>query len=306
MDEQRAMWLATNRTAIVERLQWLKGQGRGVIFTQPSNAYIVQVDKVLACLRLKLIGSTHDIFQSQLNLNDPLDLAARYNQAMLLSLAWQNEPRRIYMAGFGGGCLSLVLHHHFPQAVIECTETDPLLVEVATKFFGVQLDARLKVAIQDARAYLAQAGGSEHYNIIMLDVFLADGQSPYHLVTREFFELCQASLVEEGVVVANLLHPDPFFAEKVKTIQSVFEQVYLCTPWGNRVIIATNGAPLTVTELVDRTQALQEYHQFSFPLIARALEVRAGSTLADYIPHLDQAHILTDLYPPLDWLHAEI
>jgi spermidine synthase len=43
---------------------------------------------------------------------------------------------------------------------------------------------------------------------------------------------------------------------------------------------------------------LQNYHQFSFALTDRALEVKLGKALAESVPNLDQAQVLFDDAPP--------
>ncbi|MBE9126986.1 MULTISPECIES: fused MFS/spermidine synthase [unclassified Coleofasciculus] len=299
------LWLARNKAAIDKRLQWLKNKPEGSLLFQPSGIHFVTVEKKQSLLRMALIdreGLTSDLVQSQLDLNNPLNLISPYSQAMLLSLVWQNEPERIYLAGFGGGRIPLVLHHYFSEAFIECTDIDPTLIEIATQFFGVQFDERLKLIIQDGREYLARQEQNVRYDIILTDVILGNGYTPYRLATREFYELCQTHLSDNGVVAVDLFQREPFYAHKLKTLQSVFDCIYLCSlDVGNAVVIATNGSPLDKSELIARTQALQDSHQFAFPLLEKALQVKLGDDLADCIPHFDQAQILTDTSPPVGY-----
>jgi spermidine synthase len=296
------VWQVTNEAAIRQRLRWLDDLPPGMIFFEPSGLHFIFVEKVNNELRLVLleqVNFTSNLVQSCLDLNAPLYLVSPYNQAAMLGLAWCREPQRIYMAGFGGGRIPLVLHHYFPKATIECTEIDPTLIEVATKYFGVELDERLKVACQDGRDYLAQCSQDIKYDLIFIDVFLGNGYFPYSLTTKEFYELCQSHLSPEGVVVVNLINKGSFYTEKVKTIQSVFKYIYLCPlDVGNRIIIGTNGTFIDEAELISRVQSLQQRHQFPFPFRDRALEVKMGSQLSEYMPDLEQAEILTDTSPP--------
>jgi spermidine synthase len=200
--------------------------------------------------------------------------------------------------GFVGGCIPLVLHHYLHEAVIECTEIEPAVVDAATSFFGVQMDDRLIVTVQDGREYLAGCGPGIQYDMIVVDVVLGNGQLPYHLATGEFYDLCQVHLSAGGVVVVNLLDEDAFHADKVKTIQSAFGQTYLCpVPGGNTVVFATQGISLDEAELIERAKSLQNYHRFSFPFVKRALELRMCS-VSECALDLDQAQILRDDSPP--------
>ena len=40
---------------------------------------------------------------SRVDLTDPLALLGIYTQAMVLSLIWVNNPKNLFMLGFGGG-----------------------------------------------------------------------------------------------------------------------------------------------------------------------------------------------------------
>lgn len=296
------IWQVANEAAIRQRLHWLNELPPGPIFFEPSGLHFIRVEKTNSHLNLILLGQvdlTSNLVQSCLDLNDPLYLVSPYSQAAMLGLVWSGEPRRVYMAGLGGGRIPLVLQHYFPEAIIECTEIDPTLIEVATKYFGVQLDERLKVACEDGREYLAQRSEDVRYNLIFTDVVLGNGYMPYSLATKEFYELCQSHLTPEGVVVVNLLKNGSFYAEKVKTIQSVFKHVYLCPlETGNTIIFGTNGTFIDESELISRVQSLQERHQFPFPFKERALEVKMGWQLSECVPDRDRAQILTDASQP--------
>lgn len=305
MIDAQTNWQTINLSAIQQRLAALKQQPDGIIFCQDSGVHYVAVRKDKSQIKLSLVEKVNlhtDLLQSVLDLNNPLHLVSEYTQAMLLGLVWQNQPQRIYIAGFGGGRIPLVLHHYLPETVIECADVDPIAIEAATQCFGVKLDDRLAVAIQDGREYLEQQNPDIQYDIIMTDVFFGNGYFPHRLATTEFYQLCQKHLSNAGVVLVNLLQRDEFYAEKVKTFQSAFSHVYLC-PWKdiNSVLIGTNSPILEKREIVDRAKNLQNLHQFSFSLIDRAIDLKLGRELAESIPNLDQAKILTDDEPPVGY-----
>jgi spermidine synthase len=303
--EQQKHWQTINLSAIQQRLASLKQQPDGVIFCKDSGVHYVAVRKDKSQIKLSLVEKVNlhtDLLQSILDLNNPLHLVSEYTQAMLLGLVWQNQPQRIYIAGFGGGRIPLVLYHYLPETVIECADVDAIAIEAATQCFGIQLDGRLSVAIQDGREYLEQQNPDIQYDIIMTDVFFGNGYFPHRLATQEFYQLCQTHLSTAGVVLVNLLQRDEFYAEKIKTLQSVFSQVCVC-PWKdiNSVLIGTNSPILDKNEIVVRTQSLQDCHQFSFPLTDRALDVKVSIELAEVIPNLNRAGVLTDGAPPVGY-----
>jgi spermidine synthase len=301
------LWRITNEAAIKQRLNWLKERSPGTLFFEPSGLHFIVVEKINSQVRLVLLEQTNftsNLVQSCLDLNEPLNLVLLYSQAAMLGLAWSDEPQKIYMAGFGGGRIPLVLHHYFPKTIIDCTEIDPTLIEVATQFFGVQLDERLRVTCQDGREYLARCAPDIQYDMIFMDVVLGNGYMPYSLTTKEFYELCQSCLSPTGVVIVNLLNKGSFYSEKVKTIYSVFKYVYLVPlEAGNTIIISTNGTFVDKVELLSRVQSLQQRYQFPFPIEERALEVKLSSQLPDYVPNFEQAEILTDASPPQQYFN---
>lgn len=298
-------WQNTNLEAIKQRLQWLHEQPDGVIYCEPSGVHFIMVEKAKSLIRLALVGQvtlSSDLVQSELDFENPLNLVSRVSQAMMLGLAWNNNPKHIYMIGLGGGRLPLVLHHYFPNAKIECTEIDPTLIEIATKFFGVQLDDKLRVTVQDGRQYLAEQNPETQYDLIFIDAMLGSGYSPYRLSTQDFYELCETRLSAQGVVIVNLLEIDRFYIDKLRTIQSVFEQVYLSpVKGGNRIVIAHKGTPKEKSEIVIQSKALEDKHQFLFPLVNWAREIKMGAELQTYLSNLDPAQILSDASPPANY-----
>ena len=308
MIHDRTNWQTFNLAAIQQRLAWLQQQPDGIIFCKDSGVHYVAVTKDRSHIKLSLIEKVNlhtDLLQSVFDFHNPLHLVSEYTQAMMLGLVWQNQPQRIYIAGFGGGRIPLVLHHYLPETVIDCADIDAIAIEAATQCFGVHFDSRLTATIQDGREYLEQQNPDIQYDIIMTDVFFGNGYFPHRLATKEFYQLCEKRLSSDGVVLVNLLQRDEFYAEKVKTFQSVFSQACVC-PWKdiNSVLIGSNSAILEKYEIVARAKYLQDGHDFSFSLIDRALEVKVGTELFEAVPNLDKAQVLNDDSPPVGYFDS--
>jgi spermidine synthase len=239
------------------------------------------------------------VTQSECDLSDALRLVAPYTQAALLGLLWQPQPRRIYVIGLGGGRVPLVLHHYLPEAVIECSEIDPVVLRLAERYFGLRPDERLQVVIEDGREWLTRRDRRQPYDIIFLDAFLDRGYTPYRLATVEFCELCRAHLSERGVLIINLLESDPFFAARVRTVEQVFAHVNLCpVPGENCLVFAAVTPGLDREEWLEQARAAQETHGFTFPFVERAIDLAYAPTIRERLPALDQAPLLADDEPP--------
>ena len=271
-------WQIKNLEGIRERIYWLHKQPNGVIFSQPSGIHFLTIKKVQFIIQLVLVEQVTlkmDWVQSILNLNDPIYLIFPYTQAMMLALLWNSQPKKIYIAGFGGGSIPQVLHHYFPDAIIECTEVDANILSIAHKFFGVELNERLRVKIQDGREYLEQQNQHVKYDIIMIDVAFGNGYMSYNLATQEFYKLCDRHLSNSGVIVINILKSNGFESEHLKTIKTVFPDIYIChISSGNTIIIGTRSHPIDQVEIIEKAKLIQDYHQFLFPFVDRSNDIK--------------------------------
>lgn len=300
-------WLNSNEQALVRRLQWLRQQPNGDIYHRASAFHDIVVHKAGSQIQLMFRDPTASYVMSRLDLNDPLRQVAAYTQALMLGLVWIPQPQRAYVLGLGGGRLPLILHHYFPEIEIESTELDPVVVEVAERFFGLKPDERLRVIVQDGREYLETLKPQQgNYDLIMLDAFRGTGYGPYRLATVEFYQLCRRQLSPQGVVLVSLLDIDPLYQAKIFTFSRAFEQVYFCFYQDATVLIGTNrsGLELDQAEIITRAEALQEFYRFRVHLVAIAGKVFDSVEVQNYLAELPiQAQVLLeDAHLPPDYL----
>lgn len=297
-------WQQANEAAIVRRLQPVRAAKDGTLSAEPAGVHFVTVTKSGDELRLWLVEQVRPstgVIQSELHLDDPLRLADPYTQAAMLGLLWQPQPQHAYIAGFGAGRVPMLLHHHFPTLQVQCTDIDPTVVAIAGKYFGIQPDARLQVAIADGRAWLAQQPPDRRFDFLYVDVFLDNGYVPYRLSTVEFFALCRDRLTPHGVLVVNLLYEDPYMADRLVTVAAAFATVTVCSLGeDNDVVFATAGPAVDKETLIQRAMALQAEHNFRFPFVRHALDLKPAAEVELQRP----AVILRDDDPPDDYFGA--
>lgn len=291
-------WLTNNRQAIMARLQPWQEAEDGTLYAEFHGAYFVIVTKGEGNLRLWLLDPQQPdsgVMQSEMRLDDPLALYDDYTQAALLGLLWQPQPARVYVAGLGGGCVPLVLHHYFPTVSIDCTEIEPAIIAMATHYFGLGLDERLQVALADGREWLAAQ--TTPYDFIFVDVFLDRGYIPYRMSTVEFYTLCRQQLTADGVLVINLLASDPYLTARLKSLQQVFPMIYANPlPVGNILVYASMNTTLGPDALIERATQVQETHHFAFPFAIRSLDLRQN--LYALFANLALAEPFFDATPP--------
>jgi spermidine synthase len=149
------------------------------------------------------------------------------------------DPKRVLIAGLGGGTIPLVLSELFPDASIDVIEIDESVARVAKDFFFFKQTDLMRVHINDARVFIKRAAlKEEKYDYIVLDAFSGD-YIPEHMLTQEFLEEVKQVLAPDGVVVANTFSTSRFYDHESVTYQRVFGEFYnfkLPTS-GNRIIL---------------------------------------------------------------------
>ena len=211
--------------------------------------------------------------QSRLDLDHPLDLKSPYTRAAMLFLLWKDVPRRAHVVGLGGGRIPMVLGHHYPEALIDCTEIEPDVTSLAVRFFGFRPGASLRVFHEDAREFMERRGEDELYDVIVVDAFSGLGFGPPRLATTEFFHTCRRQLASDGILVLSILPGDPLLDRKVATVAAAFQHADLYQEEDAVVVFGHDGAAAGRDQLIRRAHELQARHGFAFslPAVARSL-----------------------------------
>src|SRR6266480_2560522 len=189
----------------------------------------------------------------------------------LRSVAVGRAVTVLSIIGSGGGSIPKKLQKEFPSLEIDVVEIDLEVIQIAKNHFNVRESNRLHLHAQDGRLFLTRT--ANQYDIILLDAYYADAM-PFHLATREFFELAQRKLTPNGIVVANLISavtgPSGKIARAfVKTERRVFPQTYVFAARRaenvstdtiqNIIVVATKDKQrLEIKEIVKRSIALNK------------------------------------------------
>ncbi len=191
-----------------------------------------------------------------------------YTEFLQMPLMWAPKARRVLMIGLGGGSTQKAYQHHYADIHIDTVELDAMVATTARRFFDVRETAKFKIHIADGRTYLKRYEGPK-YDIILLDAYTSSRSGshiPYHLATKEFFELVSEQLTAGGVLGYNVIGTyDGWRADNVgalhRTMATVFPHVYHfpATETKNIVFVATKDrVALTVPLLVEKMGALHE------------------------------------------------
>jgi spermidine synthase len=288
--ESRAPWFAAALTVLlllVLAYAALVVRTR-VLFEGESQFGRVRVTERADGLRSLYIGAGRAI-QTSLYPGRPLQLVAPYTQVAMIGPAFAAPGGRILFVGLGGGAMPTWTRQALPDAVIDVVEIDPLVIDVATSYFGFRPDDRLRVHAGDGRAYIEGAAPAT-WEVIVLAAF-SDDEVPFALTTSEFLVSVRSRLAAEGVVVSNLWTASPAYASMLATYSAVFDQVALIRVTGRPQVILVAAAaarPLDKSALLQAARRLPQQDAAGFDLSAL---VAAGY---DTLPAQQRAPVLHD------------
>ena len=238
--------------------------------------------------------------ESETNLTDPDDLPMLYSRAMSIAAIYPPEPKRVLMLGLGGGSIPIYLHRFLPDATIDAVDIDPGVISVAKKYFGLRETSRLRLIESDGRVFLNR--NTEPYDIIMLDAFIGS-YIPFHMMTKEFYQLVRSRLKPHGVVAINILPVERLFPSNVHTLKRVFDHMDFfhsgdATLENTSVIVLASLDGLSEADAMQKATAAQERYKFRFD-VSRMVEARRIET-----PSAAKGEILTDDFAPANVLDA--
>jgi spermidine synthase len=261
-----------------------------------NNIYIYKHNSYVSLT----FGYNNTIYtESTYNTRDPDELPLVYTRYMTAGLIYAQKISSILEIGFGGGRTSWYLHRALPNAAITSVELDPAIVELAHKYFGIRAEKNFTVANMDGRIFLSRS--KARFDMIMIDAYRGPFV-PFHLLTKEFYQIVADHLNPGGVVVQNVAPDTMLFDSAVMTIHSVFPQVEFYPADGNIVTVAYRGPRRSEADLAQAAAQRQAQFHMRYDLSA-LLKARQlfppGTSFVD--PH---AQILTDDFAPVEALHA--
>lgn len=232
--------------------------------------------------------------ESIMNTKDELELPVKYTRHMVAGLAYAPKARKILMIGMGGGRTSWYLHKVLPDAELTVVELDPEVVRLAKKHFKVREEPNYRIVVRDGRSFLMRE--KEKFDLILVDAYRGPFV-PFHLLTKEFYELVVARLNEGGVVVQNVEPNTMLFDSASATMQSVFTHVDYFDAGGNIVSIGYDFDRPNQQTLID--QAANELSQYNFRYNLRDTIVQRQQ----FSP-APEVKALTDDFAPVNALRA--
>jgi spermidine synthase len=229
--------------------------------------------------------------QSSMRIAAPDRLQLAYVRAMTSWLLFkQTLADEALIVGLGGGSLTKHLLHHFPDCRLRVVEYRKSVVRIARSHFGLPLDPRLKIIVDDGGHYILQRTETEReqYSLLFVDAFDHEGMAE-SICNETFFQACKPLLKKNGILVMNLWGTDKaLFTKVARWLGRAFQWRILFLPVrckGNIIAFAFNddSTLYSMRALRTRASALEEHYQIEFPVFLRDLNTHNTSTLNNLI-----------------------
>jgi predicted membrane-bound spermidine synthase len=272
---------------------------QGMIYEGESAYNYIQVlaDGDAHILRLNEGQGMHSMWTPQLqNFHGPWEQVlaapffnpAPYDPANVKSMA---------IVGLAAGTTAREASAVYPGIHIDGIEIDPQIVSVARKYFGMT-DPNLNIIIQDGRVGLERSPNK--YQIISVDAYRPP-YIPWHMTTREFFQVAYDHLTPDGVLAINVGRgpSDRRLINAIaSTIGAVFPSVYVMDVPNtfNSVIYAT-VQPTDLSNL-DANLAYLNSRGSTPPLLLEPVE----TALVNIQPTPPHGQVYTDDLAPIEWV----
>jgi spermidine synthase len=199
--------------------------------------------------------------------------------------------------GLAAGTVARQATAVFGNIPIDGFEIDPEIINVGRQYFGMDLP-NLNAMAEDGRWGLEHS--PRQYDVIVVDAYRPP-YIPWHLTTREFFQVVKDHLSENGVVAINVGRAPKdrdLIDAMVGTMGSVFPSIHvLDIPGTFNTIIYATVKPTSYQNLNDNLVMLMGRDDIH-PLLLEALKITAL-----YIqPTPASQTVFTDDLAPIEWI----
>lgn len=278
-------------------------QGETILFRADTQYHRITVTEGDGARHLRFDRS----HQSAIDLGDPYISRIRYPDYMHLAMAFKPDARRVLVLGLGGGAITKRFWRDYPDVTVDSVEIDPVVVDVARKYFWLPEDERSIVYVEDARRFVQRA--EETYDIVVVDAYYSDSL-PFHLTTQEFLTEIKGVLAPDGVIAYNVIaspegQMSELYRSMYRTASTVWDGIWTF-PIGlgadldptirRNIIVLATDSKLTETQLRSRIASR----------VDGAVTIAGFEDMADdlYLEPVEVADVplLTDSHAPTDSL----
>lgn len=207
-----------------------------------------------------------ELIQTEINLDRPDYLPESFSRAMLAGVLFTDMPKRVLLAGAGGGSTARYFASRFPEVKGESVELSKMVIQLAKTYFECPHKDNWQLVEADIQQYVQDC--PKRYDLIVIDIAI-NQYTPDWLLEHRFLTHCRQILTEQGHLSINLIvDGDESFIKALAAIRQVFDKQTVClglTEHKNILVFAYNKMPVYSHEkLVSQVQQLQREWQIEF------------------------------------------
>ncbi|TMC06328.1 MAG: methyltransferase domain-containing protein [Chloroflexi bacterium] len=211
------------------------------------------------------------------------------------------RPKQVAILGLAGGTSARQMTAAFGTSVdITGVEIDPDIVDVAHRYFHLD-EPNVHTVVQDARYWLATQGG--RYDLIAMDAY-RQPYIPFHLTTKEFFQLAADHLTPGGTVVVNAGRTATDYrlvAALASTMAAVYPSIFLVdVPSFSNTMIFGTSQPTTIDDVLHNLTLAHE------PLVDHVAATAVGPGDGNLRVSTYHGQVFTDDLAPVERLIDQI
>jgi len=211
------------------------------------------------------------------------------------------RPHRVAILGLAGGTAAREMTAAFGTSVdITGVEIDQDIVDLAHRYFHLD-EPNVHPVVQDARYWLATQAG--RYDVIAMDAY-RQPYIPFHLTTKEFFQLAATHLAPGGAVVVNAGRTATDYRlvdALASTMAAVYPSIFLVdVPSFSNTMIFGTSEPTTIADIAHNLALAHE------PLIDQVAATAVGPGSGDLRVSTYHSQVFTDDLAPVERLIDQI
>jgi spermidine synthase len=158
---------------------------------------------------------------------------------------------RALVLGAGTGTVANKIQEDYPESVVDTVDIEPTLFTLSHEYFMVPRNGNIREHLADGRQFLRNT--DQKYNLVFGDIYSSLYSLPFHVLTKEYYELLYTHLEDGGVYVGNYIcsldqDAPSMFGSILSTLNEVFDDVYVFgvdsstkTSPQNIIIVGTKG-----------------------------------------------------------------
>jgi len=165
-----------------------------------------------------------------------------------------SQPIRAMFIGGGGYVMPRYMEEVYPDSQLTVAEIDPGVTEMNIKYLGLNPQGRIRTVNEDARQFLMSDADGQTYDIVFGDAY-NDIAIPFHLTTKEFFQLVRDHLSPGGIYALNIIDANNLgrlWSSFMRTAVEVFPHIEMATldtewqknPWRTTFVLLASNEPI--------------------------------------------------------------